>query len=95
MAGCGRGDGIAYHVWLYLHPDVALALVIGAIASTPYLAQLGARILERSGRPYEGERKMLPAIGSSIVSIALYGIFLLSAISVAGGNYNPFIYFRF
>jgi len=95
MAGFGRGDGIAYHVWLYLHRDVALALVIGAIASTPYLAQLGARILERGGRPYQGERKMLPAIGSSIMSIALYGIFLLSVISIAGGNYNPFIYFRF
>src|SRR3954453_6024185 len=95
MAGFGQGDGIAYHVWLYLHPDVALALVIGAIASTPYLAQLGARILEQGGRLYEGERKILSPAGGIITSIALYGIFLLSVISIAGGNYNPFIYFRF
>ena len=29
------------------------------------------------------------------MSAALYVILLLSVLSIAGGNYNPFIYFRF
>jgi alginate O-acetyltransferase complex protein AlgI len=95
MAGFGHGDGIAYHVWLYLHPDVALALIVGAIGSTPYLAHLGRRVLEQAGRLYDGERKVLPAFGGWCTVAALYAMFLLSVISIAAGNYNPFIYFRF
>jgi alginate O-acetyltransferase complex protein AlgI len=95
MAGFGSGDGIAYHVWLYLHPDVALALIIGAVGSTPYLAQFGRRMLDQMGRLHEGERKMLPAFPGWCTVAALYAAFLLSVISIAGGNYNPFIYFRF
>src|SRR6202011_2723478 len=41
MAGFGSGNGVAYHVWLYLHQDVALALIIGVVAATPFLARLG------------------------------------------------------
>jgi hypothetical protein len=46
-------------------------------------------------RIYVSERNILPALGGTATSIALYAIFLLSVISIAGGNYNPFIYFRF
>ena len=95
MAGFGSGDGIAHHVWLHLQPDVALALIIGAVGSTPYLANLGQRIVAYAGSLRRGGREMLDAAGGSAFSAALYAILLLSVLSIAGGNYNPFIYFRF
>ena len=95
MAGFGSGDGIAHHVWLHLQPDVALALIIGAVGSTPYLANLGQRIVAYAGSLRRGGREMLDATGGSAFSAALYAILLLSVLSIAGGNYNPFIYFRF
>jgi alginate O-acetyltransferase complex protein AlgI len=95
MAGFGSGDGIAHHVWLHLQPDVALALTAGAIGSTPYLAQLGQRIVACAANFRDGRRKVLDAAGGSLLSAALYAIMLLSVLSIAGGNYNPFIYFRF
>ena len=95
MAGLGSGDGIAHHVWLYLHPDVALALLVGAIGSTPYLSRLGQRILEYSGKSLGARTDVLPAASGWITVAALYAVFALSTVSIAGGNYNPFIYFRF
>ena len=95
MAGFGSGDGIAHHVWLHLQPDVALALIVGAIASTPYLAKLGERLVAAAGRWHGERRKVAGAVGGGLMSAALYLILLLSVISIAGGNYNPFIYFRF
>jgi alginate O-acetyltransferase complex protein AlgI len=95
MAGFGSGDGIAHHVWLHLQPDVALALIVGAIGSTPFLAKLGERLVAQAGRLRDQRHKMAGAIGGGLMSAALYAIFFLSVISIAGGNYNPFIYFRF
>jgi alginate O-acetyltransferase complex protein AlgI len=95
MAGFGSGDGVAQHVWLYLQPDVALALIVGAIGSTPYLARLGQRIVAYAVSLQGGRRKALDAAAGGLMSAALYAILLLSVVSVAAGNYNPFIYFRF
>jgi alginate O-acetyltransferase complex protein AlgI len=95
MAGFGAGDGIAHHVWLHLQPDVALALIIGAVGSTPYLAQLGQRIVAYAGSLRDDRRKALDTAGGGLMSAALYVVLLLSVLSIAGGNYNPFIYFRF
>ncbi len=95
MAGFGSGDGIAHHVWLHLQPDVALALIVGAIGSTPYLAKLGERLVAQASRFRDRRHKAAGAIGGGLMSAALYLIFFLSVISIAGGNYNPFIYFRF
>ena len=82
-------------MWLHLQPDVALALIIGAVGSTPYLANLGQRIVAYAGSLRRGRREMLDAAGGGAFSAALYAILLLSVLSIAGGNYNPFIYFRF
>jgi alginate O-acetyltransferase complex protein AlgI len=95
MAGFGSGDGVAYHVWLYLHQDVALALIVGAIGATPFLAHLGQHILATAGRLHEGARTKLPPLAGWCAVGGLYAVLLLSAISIAAGNYNPFIYFRF
>ncbi|MEA2904987.1 MAG: alginate O-acetyltransferase complex protein AlgI [Alphaproteobacteria bacterium] len=77
--GFGAGEGIVHHVWQHLLPDVALVLLVGSLAATPYLSALGRRI----------------AVAPWAAIAGLYAIFFLSVMSVAAGNYNPFIYFRF
>ena len=95
MAGFGTGDGIAHHAWIHLQPDVALALIIGAVGSTPYLAKLGQRAVAYAASLHDAQRRVLDIAGGGLMSAALYAVLLLSVLSIAGGNYNPFIYFRF
>ncbi|MEA2879125.1 MAG: alginate O-acetyltransferase complex protein AlgI [Hyphomicrobiales bacterium] len=92
MAGFGRGDGIIHSVWERLLPDVALALAIGALAATPYLAQVGRRLV---GAFSIEKFDNVPLAPQLLMAAGLYVVFVLSVTSIAGGNYNPFIYFRF
>jgi len=59
------------------------------------LARLVERLVAAAGRWHGERRKVAGAVGGGLMSAALYLILLLSVISIAGGNYNPFIYFRF
>jgi len=95
MAGFGSGDGISYHVCSIFKPDVFLALLIGAVGSTPYLALLGQRTLEYFAGAGQTKTETLPATASWIVVVGFCALLLLAVVSVAGNNYNPFIYFRF
>ena len=83
------------HAACYLPNDVRLAMLCGIVLATPLAAQLALR-LPRACRPAS-----LPAVvpgellfhrrGTASMAV----IFLLSAMRLAAGTYNPFIYFRF
>ena len=94
MTGFGSGDGIARHVWLHLH-QMPLALIIAGVDSMLYLAHLGQPIIASASSRVAAvaRRSTLPA--AALFSTALFVILLLSVLSIAGGNYNLFIYFRF
>jgi alginate O-acetyltransferase complex protein AlgI len=100
MLGRGAGDGL-YYFWLYLQPDVALALMAGALASTRYLSRLGSRIArayaERRNFLQEGQvpAGLLPPVAGWLTVVSLYALFFLAILKVAGSTYSPFIYFRF
>lgn len=93
MAGFGRGEGIIHHVWQYLQPDVALALAWGAVAATPYFAK---RIKLLSYWP-QSDAEAATAVRHihGGIALLLLSLAVLSITSIAAGNYNPFIYFRF
>ncbi len=78
---------------LALHTDLLtwVALLAGAIGSTPWLPTLSAwhATLEQRGRVVTF--RALDALGSVLLLL----VFLLCAMEMAGGSYNPFIYFRF
>ncbi|MFN9788056.1 MAG: MBOAT family O-acyltransferase [Planctomycetia bacterium] len=78
---------------LALHADVLtwLALAAGCIGSTPWLARAVAwrDALEQAGRRELARR--LDIAGA----LLLFVVFFLCALELAGGAYNPFIYFRF
>ena len=93
MAGFGSGDGVQFHVGLYVTPADLVYFVAAFIASTPVWRSL--KMVHR--RPRLARKGGVALRG--VVLGANYGyllvIFLLCAMNLAAGAYNPFIYFRF
>jgi alginate O-acetyltransferase complex protein AlgI len=82
MAGLTTAAPAMYTVGWYLTPELWLALVAGAIGSTPWVPALAQRV--RSGVTVE------------LASAAALGALLFASImQMAARTYNPFIYFRF
>ena len=95
MAGIHMGPIIFHPLQLYLTHQVVLMIVAGAVFSTPvwpWFKQWTARRLQSLP-----EKLRTPAEASGrIAEVALYaGLLLICAVWLAGGTYNPFIYFRF
>jgi alginate O-acetyltransferase complex protein AlgI len=87
MAGMSPALPTPFTIGWYLTPELWLALVAGAIGSTPWVPALAARI-ERSRAAVQ--------LGASLASTATLAALLIAAImQVAARTYNPFIYFRF
>ncbi len=91
MAGHGGGP--------LLHPaasvvtnDVLVALVCGCIGATPVVPRLLERMTPRGTRGTSLLRTFVLEAGGLVLLIA---VFLLSAMQLAAGTHNPFIYFRF
>ena len=84
MAGMTVAAPTPYTVGWYLTPELWLALVAGAVGSTPWVPALAARI-------DDGRSWSLYLLNTA----ALMATFVLSILSVAARTYNPFIYFRF
>jgi alginate O-acetyltransferase complex protein AlgI len=87
MAGMSPALPTPFTIGWYLTPELWLALVAGAIGSTPWVPVLAARI--EHGRA-------AVQLGASLASTATLAVLLIAAImQVAARTYNPFIYFRF
>ena len=92
MIGLGGAVPAAYAPAWYLTREVALALVLGVIGSTPvvpYLAEGWARRSADAGEPRLGWTPSLVAV------VALFALLTVSLTLSAAQTYNPFIYFRF
>ena len=85
MAGFGAPHNMGIPNVRLLHADVVLAMLAGLALAGPWLGRWGATL----------DRRL--AIGSyRVASLAgLLVILVGAAMSLAGGTYNPFIYFRF
>jgi alginate O-acetyltransferase complex protein AlgI len=96
MAGRAGGTAAEFGPQTYLRPDVVLALVAGAVLSlplTPALGRLRAAVEAREGR--SAAARAAGALLGLASSAGHAGLLLVSAMALAGGTYNPFIYFRF
>jgi alginate O-acetyltransferase complex protein AlgI len=90
MFSFGSLFSIAHPVGLYWSPAHLLVAVIGIVASTP-LVSLGFRrlVLVAENNPaWQGIVYLCRMCGSA-------ALFILCAMALAAGAYNPFIYFRF
>lgn len=95
MAGFAAGTGTVHHASLYLTEEVALALVVGAVGSTPVAREL-SRWREQfvAAHSTRGVRVLDGALAYAGTAV-LVSILIASAMWLSAGTYNPFIYFRF
>jgi alginate O-acetyltransferase complex protein AlgI len=91
MFGFGRGNGMAHSVFQYLNREVLLVIVFGVVAATPIVPFVRTRLEE--GKILEYSWVQLIVSGGTITVLIL--IILGSAMHLAAGTHNPFIYFRF
>jgi alginate O-acetyltransferase complex protein AlgI len=87
MAGLGGARPLAQPVALFVDPRLVLALVAGAIGSAPFVPWLKV-VAARGSAPV---RHVAATAGAACVGLLL----VVSAMLMAAGTYNPFIYFRF
>jgi alginate O-acetyltransferase complex protein AlgI len=95
MAGLAKGSRMEYPLLIFLNRKVAMTLCAGVLFSGPvpsFVEKLRATALTRYDTP---PFKLLNKGISISYLIALAFIFLSSAMSLASGTHNPFIYFRF
>jgi alginate O-acetyltransferase complex protein AlgI len=84
----GTGTGVEYHVGLYWNAELALLVAAGIVGSTPLLPRLARW---RSGVTALPARALVEA--GRLAGLAF--LLVASAMLMAAGTYNPFIYFRF
>jgi alginate O-acetyltransferase complex protein AlgI len=92
MAGLSPALATPFTVAWFLTPELWLALLAGAIGSTPWLPALGAkleRLFERAERP------AIEWTVGFMSTASLAALLVASIMQMAARTYNPFIYFRF
>ena len=87
LLGLNGASGNDYPLSLYLNPRLILILCLASLSLSSWPRSLWLRF----SNPAKGRE--LPF--ESLRLAALFLIFLLSAMSLAMGTHNPFIYFRF
>jgi alginate O-acetyltransferase complex protein AlgI len=87
MAGFGQGDGTLQHASQYFNTLVGGALLAGIVGSLP--VAIAIRKLD------EGKSPVVENIFALARTAMLGLMFILCAMQLAAGTYNPFIYFRF
>jgi alginate O-acetyltransferase complex protein AlgI len=104
MAGFGAAQPTIYAASWYLTPELLLALIAGAIGSTPIVhglarwfgvfgpTKVGPYVPIETG-PAAGGGRLQPAFG--LGNLALLVLLFASVMLIAARTYNPFIYFRF
>lgn len=88
MAGMGTATAASGSLAMYVDAERLLALAVGIVGSTPILPTIKSWIA-RSSSP------ALTMVANAVELAVLPSIFLASAMLLAAGTYNPFIYFRF
>jgi len=98
MAGLAGGDPVLHPTAMYLLPDVAWALGLGALGSTPVLRRaallLGGREGASEGAGLRADLALPAAVGVAC-DLSLVVLLLVSMAFMAAVTSNPFIYFRF
>ena len=95
LMGFASGDALQFNVMMYLTGDVVAALAIGTLFSwplVPWLVEWRAKTHLALPSPV---RPVFHFTYSGTKMTIILAVFLLSAMCIASGGYNPFIYFRF
>jgi alginate O-acetyltransferase complex protein AlgI len=91
MAGLSPAAATPFTVQWYLTPELWLALVAGAVGSTPWIPALAARVHVEAA----AGRQTIAWSASVLGTVSLMVLLVASILQMAARTYNPFIYFRF
>jgi alginate O-acetyltransferase complex protein AlgI len=93
LSGLSVASTIPLSAYAVNTTELILASIVGIVGSTPIakrLPILAKGLISRESTTYSAN-----ALIAGTHGIMLAAVFLLSVVSLAGGSYNPFIYFRF
>jgi len=96
MAGFAEGSGTVFYARMYVTHETFLVSLAGIVGATPILPFLRARIapwLEHGSQPFVQRLTLIFWHAAHLLAVAF--ILMVTAMKVAAGTYNPFIYFRF
>jgi alginate O-acetyltransferase complex protein AlgI len=71
------------------------ALIVGLLLATPVSSWIKTWVVGKLENCPEGWRTAAQGAGAGVQFVALLALLIISAAWLAGGTYNPFIYFRF
>jgi len=94
MAGFGAATA-GQPISRYLNQQVAWGLVMGMVFSMPLWPLLKDRAQRFAAALPAGRRSAAVGAGAVVEAVLLVALILVSAAWLAGGTYNPFIYYRF
>ncbi len=95
MFGLGVAEATGQPIGRYLSRQVLWALALGVIFSAPTWPRLKALLAKWTDATPGSIRPVLRTTGQLAEAIILVMLLLVSAAWLAGGTYNPFIYYRF
>jgi alginate O-acetyltransferase complex protein AlgI len=95
LFGFGKGSGLEYPLALFLNREITAALCAGVIFSGPVMTLVEVLRIKALTRSDAFSIRLMGRGISIGYAVALVFILAASVASLAGGTYNPFIYFRF
>jgi alginate O-acetyltransferase complex protein AlgI len=95
MIGFGTGDGSLYPLLKYLQPDVMIALFVGILCSTPFIAEISGLMDDYTSKNLPILYRVRIMMSKPVHLLILIFIFTAAVMGLSAGVYNPFIYFRF
>lgn len=93
LAGVADVSREARSLWLEFSPKQIVAIVVGVALAYPVVPWLRATLGRRLAAARRGAVLRLGVVAGECMLLTVLG--LLSLLFVAGGSYNPFLYFRF
>ncbi len=94
MAGFAPTPDAAHTIGCFVNPEVSVVLIAALIGCAPFIPWINAQ-WSRLVAVAPKHAATLEFLRSIIRVLLLAGVFTLSIMKLAGGTYNPFIYFRF
>jgi alginate O-acetyltransferase complex protein AlgI len=95
MLGLAAPGGAVRPLAQYASHQSIFALLAGALFAMPSWAWLKFRLARAVERMPAKAGSAMTALGMTLEFLLLIGLLLVSSAWLAGGTYNPFIYFRF
>ncbi len=95
MAGLAKSGGATQPLARFMTNESIVALLAGAVFAMPVLPWLKSRLSTAVEKLAPRACSVVTALGMTLEGVLVITLLVVSSAWLAGGTYNPFIYFRF